>query len=59
MTREERRSTSITPAIIPIHLSFEPISPEKKEKMLREIDGLMRRHNLWTTEAEAQLRLNC
>lgn len=31
MTREEPRSTSISPAIVHIHLSSEPISPEKKE----------------------------
>ena len=55
---KNNRSTSISPAIVPIHLSSNPISPEKKAQMLPKIHELMRRHNLWPTKAEAQLRLN-
>lgn len=56
---EERApSNSITPAIVLIHLSSEPISPEQKARMLPEIDELMCGHNLQRTEAEAQLRFN-
>ena len=58
MTREEPHSTSISPAIVHIHISSKPISPEQKAQMLPEIHELMRRHNLWPTKAEAQLRLN-
>ncbi len=58
MTREELRSMSITPAIENIYLSSEPISPEEKAQMLREINELMRRYNLWTTEDEVQLRFD-
>lgn len=56
MTREEPRSKSIAPAIVHIHPSSEPISPEKKEKMLREIDEIMRRHNMLR---KTELRPGC
>jgi|CXWL01.1.fsa_nt_gi hypothetical protein len=58
MTREELRSSSITPAIENIYLSSKPLSPEEKAQMLREIDGLIRRHNLRPADAEAQLRFD-
>ena len=58
MTREEPHSNSVSPAIINIRLSSEPISSEQKAQMLPEIHELMRRHNLWTTEVGTQLRLN-
>lgn len=58
MTREELCSTSISPAIVHIHISSKPLSPEVKAQMLREIDELMRRCNLRPADAEDQLRFD-
>lgn len=45
-------STSISPAIVNIHISSTPLTPEKKSVMLKEIEKLLTKHDMTTGNHE-------
>ncbi|OQW67047.1 MAG: hypothetical protein BVN29_05325 [Nitrospira sp. ST-bin5] len=49
---------SITPAIIHVRLSSEPLSPEKQAKMRQEVRGLLKRRQDSVDVARGQLRFD-
>ncbi|CAE6794106.1 conserved hypothetical protein [Nitrospira defluvii] len=55
MSRQLDSPCSITPAIIHVHLSAEPISPQKQEQVRQEVQEILKRRQHYVDLARGQL----
>ncbi|ALA60650.1 hypothetical protein NITMOv2_4273 [Nitrospira moscoviensis] len=58
MSRQDDSPLSITPAIIHVRLSSEPLSPEKQEHVRQEVREILKRRQHYVDLARGQLRFN-
>lgn len=54
MRRKDHDVRSITPAIIPVRLSSEPLSPEKQERLRQELQEIKQRRQHYLDEIRMQ-----